>query len=178
MSDFTEIENLTKAYADARSALGEAVSDLDAEMVRLKRLRLRRIRNLAEKAANAHAELQATLDESRALFTKPKTRILHGIKVGIMKEKGKLKFDTGMVVKLIKRHMPEKADALIKVTETPQKAALSGLTAADLKKLGVTVIGGGDAVVIKPADSEIDKLVDALLDKDNAAEEVREDGCA
>lgn len=178
MSDFSEIECLTKAYADARSELGDAVAELEAEMTGLKRRRLRRIRNLAEKAANAHAELQATIDESRALFKKPKTRILHGIKVGIMKEKGKLKFDAGMVVKLIKRHMPEKADTLINVTEKPQKTALSGLTATDLKKLGVTVIGGGEAVVIKPADSEIDKLVDALLDKEVAAGEGQDNECA
>jgi len=171
MSDFTDIENLTKAYAEARAALGEAVSDLDAEMVKIKRLRLRRIRSLAEKTANAHAELQAMIDDSRSLFVKPKTRILHGVKVGITKEKGKLKFDTDVVVRLIKRHLPEKVDVLIKVTETPQKVALSGLSATDRKKIGVTVISGGDAVIIKPADGEIDKLVDALLDKENLADE-------
>ena len=34
---------------------------------------------------------------------------------------------------------------------------------AELKKVGCTVVDAGDAVVIKPTDSEVDKLVDTLL---------------
>ena len=37
------------------------------------------------------------------------------------------------------------------------------LSAAELKKIGVTVTDAGDQTVVKPVDSEVDKMVDALL---------------
>jgi hypothetical protein len=37
------------------------------------------------------------------------------------------------------------------------------LTAADLKRLGIRVTDDSDVPVIKVADSDIDKMVDALL---------------
>ena len=40
---------------------------------------------------------------------------------------------------------------------------VAGLTAAELKRIGVAIEGAGDAVLVKPADSAIDKLVAALL---------------
>ncbi len=58
---------------------------------------------------------------------------------------------------------------LIATSERPAKEALANLTAAELKKLGISVTDGGDAVFIKPADSAVDKMVDALL-KDATAE--------
>jgi hypothetical protein len=67
------------------------------------------------------------------------------------------------VVARIKKHLPEQADVLIKLKETPVKDALAQLSAAELKKLGVTVSEAGDQVVVKPVDSEVDKMVDALM---------------
>lgn len=67
------------------------------------------------------------------------------------------------MVRLIKKYFPDQADVLITTTEKPVKEALNGLTAAELKKLGISVINGDEAIFIKPADSAVDKLVDALL---------------
>ncbi len=67
------------------------------------------------------------------------------------------------MVARIKKHLPEQADVLIKLKETPVKDALAQLSAAELKKLGVTVSEAGDQVVVKPVDSEVDKMVDALM---------------
>ncbi len=41
--------------------------------------------------------------------------------------------------------------------------AVSDLTGADLKRLGIRIEADTEAVVIKPTDSEVDKLVEALL---------------
>ena len=46
------------------------------------------------------------------------------------------------------------------------------MSVSDLKKIGVTVIETGDEVFIKPTDSEIDKLINALL-KDEELNPVR-----
>lgn len=86
------------------------------------------------------------------------------MKVGYQKGKGTISFeDADSVVARIKKHLPDQADVLIKLKETPVKDALAQLSAADLKKIGVTVSEAGDQVVIKPVDSEVDKMVDALL---------------
>jgi hypothetical protein len=87
-----------------------------------------------------------------------------------MKAKGKITWaDDDQVVKLIKKHLPDQADILIKTTEKPIRDTLQGLTAAELKRIGVTVDETGDVVVIKSTDSEIDKFVEALL-KDEETE--------
>ena len=77
------------------------------------------------------------------------------------------------MVARIKKHLPEQADVLIRTKEAPVKEALAQLTAAELKKIGVTIEDAGDTVVIKPVDSEVDKLVDALLKGAASDEEQR-----
>lgn len=159
-----EIEVIAKAYAEAYDALRLEVRALEAAVVLLKARRLPKIRQYAAAAANAKAELEAAVDAGRPLFKRPKTRILHGIKVGLQKGKGKISFDdAAAVIKRIRAKLPRKAKALIKVTETPVKAALGQLSADELKKIGVTVHDAEDQVVAAPTDSDIDKLVDALL---------------
>ena len=78
--------------------------------------------------------------------------------------KGAISFeDADSVVARIKKHFPDQVDVLIRTKEEPVKDALSNLSAADLKKIGVTVSEAGDKCVVKPVDSEVDKMVDALL---------------
>ena len=64
---------------------------------------------------------------------------------------------------LIRRYLPEQADTLIRTVEEPHKPALALLSVADLRRVGCTVVETGEAVVIKAVDSEVDKMVDALL---------------
>lgn len=164
MVTMEKIEKLTKAYADAREDLTAVVQDLEAETAKLRRRRLPAIRRLVDLAANGRAELEAAIEESTALFKKPKTRILHGVRVGFMKGKGELQWaDAATVVKLIRKHLPDQAETLVKVSAAPVKAALQALDVGTLKKLGVTVADTGDKVMIKPAAGDIDKLVEALL---------------
>jgi hypothetical protein len=53
-------------------------------------------------------------------------------------------------------------------------AALRALSTAELQRIGCTVSGTGDQIVAAPVDSEVDKLVDALL-KGAAEDEQPED---
>ncbi|MDF1486722.1 hypothetical protein PY257_16355, partial [Ramlibacter sp. H39-3-26] len=50
-----------------------------------------------------------------------------------------------------------------KTTQRPVKDALAQLPAADLKKLGISITDAEDEVIVRAVDSEVDKLVDALL---------------
>lgn len=171
MATLEQIEQQTKAYAREREKLAEIVTALNDGMEALKRNHMARLKNAVNRAAEAGDALRALVEESPELFVNPKTVVLHGIKVGFQKGKGKIEWeDADQVVRLIHKHYPDLADVLIVTTEKPAKEALNNLTAAELKKLGVSVTEGGDAVFIKPVDGEVDKMVNALL-KD-AMEEV------
>lgn len=166
MSGIEEIDRLTEVYANARLALSEKMDVVNQELTAVKRRYLRSLRSLADKALAARSDLSAAIDGGRALFEKPRTRVLHGIKVGLAKNKGRFECeDEAKSIALIRKHMnPQTAALLVNVTEKLNKAALNELDAAELKKIGVRVAGAGDELVIKPADGEIEKLVDALLE--------------
>jgi len=159
-----EIEDLAKAFASARSELAQRLQELQDEQEKAKRRRLQGIKNAVVRFKASHNELREAIAGSADEFRSPKTRILHGIKVGFVKQKGKLEFtDQGVVVGLIRKHHPDQFKALVKVEETPIRKALGNLSAAELKKLGVKVTDDTDAVVVKPVDGEVDKLIDALI---------------
>lgn len=163
---------MTKEFSAEREKLSERIRTLEDDINALKRKRLPGIKATVKEVMYKQDFLKSALEESRELFVKPKTMIFHGVKIGFQKSKGKISWaDDAQVVKLIKKHLPDQADILIKTTEKPLKDALANLPAADLKRIGVTVEETGDAVVIKSTDSEIDKFVDALLKEDEAKEE-------
>ncbi|MEN6358484.1 MAG: hypothetical protein ABFD59_00260 [Smithella sp.] len=172
MAPLIEIEKLTKDLATARQVLTERVRTLDKEKQELLQRKLPGIKKAVNDVSEKQVALKAALEESKPLFEKPRTKVLHGIKIGFQKMKGKISWvDDLQVVKLIKKHLPEMADILIKTTEKPIKKALEQLSTADLKKIGVTVSDAGDHVVIKSTDDEIDKFVEALLKEDEGKEE-------
>jgi hypothetical protein len=166
MATLTEIESKCEALKKARDNLSFLVTALQDDIARCKRAKLPGIKDALGVAVNAQNALQAAVAESPDLFKKPRTQIFHAIKVGFMKQKGKLTWnDTAQVVKLIREHFTEKeASKLIRVEESPVRDALAELDGKILKKLGVTVEADSDKVVVKPVDAEIDKLVNALMD--------------
>ena len=158
------IERQTKRYAEARSQLVELVAGLEADMSALKHAQLPAIRRAVHKAAEHHDALRALIDEAPGLFVKPKTVVLHGIKVGWQKGRGGIVWDDAdAVVAAIQKHLPEQAEALIRWTAKPLKEALNQLDVATLKKLGCRIVDTGDEVLIKPVDGAVDKLVAALM---------------
>lgn len=166
------IELLTKEHAAHRAVLGERVQALHEEIDQAKRRKLPGIKAAVSQARDSQQRLASAIEAERAVFQRPRTRVFHGIKVGLQKAKGKLSFaSTEKVIELVKKHFPEQADVLIKTKESPVKSALQQLPAADLKKLGCTISETGDEVVIAPINSEVDELVDALLGSADREEE-------
>lgn len=168
-----DIEKLTKEFADARAVLVDRMQAIEDDVRQVKKRHRAALLRAVDRTSSARLALEAALEDGRHLFEKPRTRIFHAVRVGIMKGKGGLDWsDDAQVVRLIRKHLPESAETLIRVRETPVKPALAQLPAADLKRLGVTVVDAGDEVFVKPADSEIDKLVDAFLQDEQEDEEV------
>lgn len=159
-----EIEILTRKYADAHGALSACVGALNAEIENLKRARLPELKRLVGLAAQRKAVLSDAISYEPGLFEKPRTHVFHGVKVGLAKERGGIEFeDAASVVKRTKAMFGAEAAAYLHIEERPDKVALGKLTVAELKKLGCEVRADSDAVVIKPTDSAVEKIVAALL---------------
>ncbi|MDT8383026.1 MAG: hypothetical protein RRB22_01275 [Gammaproteobacteria bacterium] len=160
-----EIETLTRDYAESRAYLTGIITALHEELERIKHPVLPVIREGVGQSAEAHAKLKAALESSPELFIKPRTLTIAGIRIGYMKQRGKVVIaDDEAVIKRMRALLPKnQADLMITVKESVHKPSVSDLTAADLKRLGISITADEDIVTIKPVDDEVDKLVNALL---------------
>lgn len=164
MATMQEIETKAKEHAAARLTLTNHVTLLNAEIEAIKQKRMKKLREAVALATSTGDELLELVRESAELFKKPKSAVLHGIKLGFKKEKGKISFaDEEQVIKLIRKHYPELADVLIVTTEKPSKEAMNTCDAIILKKIGVTVTADSDMAFISDPTSDVDKIVNALL---------------
>lgn len=173
MSTIDEIEIKAKTLAGARTELAERVGRIRDEQDAIKRRLLTGVRNALARARDAYDELHVLIEASPELFEKPKTRTLHGVRVGWMKQRGKLQWeDDRTLIDGLRKLLGEAAEAYIKVTEKPVAGRLQDLSAKDLRRLGVTVTDDTEVVVIKTADDALDKLIDALIGDDKIDEVV------
>ena len=163
-NEFDPIEKAAKTLRAARDLLTERATALQDEIDAITKRKLPGLRSAVAAVAQFDADLKAAIQTAPALFVKPRSVVLHGLKLGFQKGKGKIDWeDDAQVVKLIRRHFPEQFDVLCKTTEKPIKAALDSLSTTELKKLGISVEGTGDVVFVKDSTASIDKLVKALL---------------
>ncbi len=162
--DLNGISKLTETYAAKRRLLTEAVDGLEAELAAVRKKHIGQIKRYVAVTAEAQDVLRAAIEENPAVFSKPKSRIIDGVKIGFRKMKGEIIIaNTARTLERLKEMFGVCADTYIKTEEKPIKNALATLSGADLKKLGVRIEDDMEEVVISPVDSEVDKLVDALL---------------
>jgi len=162
MATLGEVEKLTKEFADAWDKMGDTLRDLDDKAQALNRQYLPGLKTQERILEEKRDKLSAALEASPELFKKPRSIVIHGIKVGLQKGKGELSWSkkaAAKIVELIKKHHLDRADVFIRTTEEPNKDTLKILPGADLMKLGVRVGGIDDEVVIKPVESQIEKLM-------------------
>jgi len=169
--DQKRIEKEAEQYAAARAELADLVGAMRTEQGEVKRRHLPKIRRAVARAKERREALRADVEVSPELFRKRKSQILHGIRVGFRKAKGKLTFpDAGKLVERIKKLLPEQSDRLIKTEEKPVRAELNRLDAATLRRLGVEVTADQDLPIVEPTDTEVDRVVKALIEDDDLEE--------
>jgi hypothetical protein len=174
MPSLEQIAKATRQYADARRELTALVDATNRRMRLIYEDNLAHIRKLLARANDSRDALETLILAAPEFFNRPRTIVLHGVRIGLRKGKGGLEWDDeDQVLRLIKKLLPEQADVLIRTTEQPIKNALAELPAADLKRLGVCVEETGDVPVIQPADTAADKLVKAFF-KTPAPEELKQ----
>lgn len=165
MATLKQIDDLAAAYSANLEALAGVRGALEDERRALLKKHRARLVKLAENAKSVRADLAAALAASPDLFVKPRTVILHGLKLGFQKSKGRIEWDSeAAVIARIKKILPEdQAELLIRVKESVHKPGVYDLIASDLKRLGIRIEGDGDEVLIKGALSDLDKWLEAIL---------------
>ena len=172
-SNLQDIEKLAEYLANVRDELAGCVQLMQERMRAVQAEHTPRIRQLVRLAARNRAILRAAIEGHPELFRRPKTIVAHGLRIGYVKQRGKVEIvDEEATVARIRKQLPEEqAVLLIRVRESVDKNAVGDLKVDDLKRLGIRVTDDSEVVVIKSVDSEVEKLVAALL-KDSEHVEV------
>ena len=164
-----KIETNTNLYATKRDQLREIAGRCKAELDAIRDRYRAEIRAAASDAATAFTGLRDLIDEHRALFGKPRSRLFSGIRVGLKKRPGRIEFDdAARVIKLIRRELPHKADVLVRTKEEVARDALRMLSSAELAAIGAQLVDTGDEIVIDHPADEIDRLIEALSAEEDA----------
>lgn len=160
------IEQLCARFDGEAATLEEAIANLEADLDAVKKKHLRIVKRQAAVVAGCEAELQSAVEAAPDLFEKPRSITLHGVKVGYNMSNGRLEYqDADSVVKLIKRYRGDDVELLIHTSEEPNKDALRKLPAVDLAKLGCSIAGAGDQVIVRRVAGDVEKLVKKLMEK-------------
>lgn len=163
--EITEIDLLARQYADAQMALNSLTNDLKIVIDAAVRERWAELRKATTRAAERYDALLVAVSDAPKAFDKPKTRLMHSIRVGFRKAADSVQvLNAENTCALIKKHLPDQSDLLISTTEKPVIAAIEGLEDAPLKLIGCRRVIGKDEPVVKLADTDIDKVV-AMLTK-------------
>jgi len=161
----SDIELQARKLSLARAELKEQIALLEEKTRALRELYRKKLIRLTEIAAAAQDGLLGMVKESPKLFVKPRSVNFYGIKCGFAKGKGALIIDDeDKTIALIQKHFPDLMDTLTKPSISIVKTELDKLPVNDLKRIGVQVKDSVDAAFVKATDSEIDKLVSALME--------------
>lgn len=161
---FADIEAAAVLFASARKRIAEAVGALNAELEAAQARHHASVRAAALAGADAFDRLSARIQSRPDLFENPRTVVVNGIKIGMQKGKGAIKFDDeDKAMARIRRQLPDQAENLIGCRFFIVKSAAALLPAADLKRIGGQIVGAEDQVLIKPLDTETDRLVAAAI---------------
>ena len=162
----TELEPLCAAYDGECVKLEEQIAALEADLEAVKAKHLRGLKKQAAIVAAREAELHSAVEGSPELFVKPRTFVMHGCKIGFTSSTGSVDFeDEAHVVALVRKHLKDRFDELVKTEYTPRKDALRTLAALELAKLGCRIDGAGDVVLVKRVAGDVEKLINKLIEK-------------
>lgn len=162
--EIAAIDLLARQYADAQTDLEGLTNELRALIETGTRKAWPELRKATTRAAERYDALLAAVADAKDAFDKPKTRILHGIRVGYRKAQDTVQvLNAENTVALIKKAIPEQQDVLISITERPVMDGLMQLDDATLKRIGCRRVPGGDAPFAKLAETDLDKVVAALM---------------
>jgi hypothetical protein len=159
-----EIEDAAAEYRRSLDHLLDVSSALDRRLREVQAEHAPVLRRAANQAAQDGAVLENLVAEAPEFFEKPRTRTLHGIRVGFQRTNASLSIpNEGQTVARIKELLPGRQSDLVEVKEKPKKRNLWALGRSMLERIGVTVQPEGEKIVVRPAESEAMKMAEQML---------------
>lgn len=164
--DLRDIEQRCAVLRRRRDALRVLASAVNDAIGTIKQTYMPQLREAVAEVAEAEAAVRDAVQGSEpALWLRNRTRIIHGIKAGWQKQRGRVEMDDeAKTIERIRKLLPaEQAELLIRVRESVHKPAVYDLTAADMRRLGITITDDSDVVIVRDIESELDRAIEALL---------------
>ncbi len=170
MATITEIRAAAQRLADARresttraTALEHALAQAAQPIYQAHRAG---IDAAAADEAEAYAELLALVETSPGQFKRPRSLVVDGVKTGYRKEQDSLDFDSEAAV--IDRifaleEFVDLAQVLVRTERHLNIDALETLEARQRRVLGIRRVFGADQPFISFSDTDVEKLVKAIL---------------
>lgn len=163
-TQITEIDTLARQYADAQTDLDAYTNALRTKIDQVVRDHWSELRRLTTRTAERYEALFSEVSVARAVFDKPKTKILHGVRVGYRKRPDSVQvLNAENTCALIEKILPDEAGVLVATTKKPIIAGIAELDDAQLKLIGCSRVPGVDEPIAELAETEVDKVVAALL---------------
>jgi len=162
----TEIEALCKAHSGKVLSLAMLTLKVRTAMRNVLAKSAEDLRKMADEVAQSEQAIAAAVDGNRAAFKSPKTRVLHGVKVGLRTNQGSIDFDCDedvMISRLRGMFDEERIADFVDVKETVKKTALRDLSPDERKTLGVSLANNLDKVVVALDKGDPAKIAEALL---------------
>jgi uncharacterized coiled-coil protein SlyX len=135
----TTIETQCAAAAAAAQELTAALAEVQADIDRVRREAMPRLRKLRGAFDAVTAKLHREIDRHAADFHSPRTRLYHGVKVGLRSQPATVVFESEDEAALIARidaALPQLATMLAPPKRTPNLRAIELLPDADLTAIG------------------------------------------
>ncbi len=161
-----EIVERARHMATANEGMEVLAREADAAIAKVRSRYTQRLRRRLGGYLLARKQLIALVEKHPELFTRPKTRVIEGVKVGLRKQKGKtvLPKDTDALVdKIMNLYSDEEIARLLEHKYTPVKKALGELSARELKALGIEVVDATDAPIADIVQGDVESLVNELI---------------
>ncbi|MFZ2269073.1 MAG: host-nuclease inhibitor Gam family protein [Azonexus sp.] len=168
MTTITEIRAAAQRLADAhRESVSRATAlenELNKAVTPIYAAHRTGLDTAAEEEASAKADLQALVDAAPQLFSRPRSILVDGVKCGYRKGEDQLDWDDdATVINRIRALALDEESVIIRTEESINVAALVALDGNDLRRIGVRRIPGIDQNFISFTDTDVEKLVKAIL---------------
>lgn len=169
MPTITEIRAAAQRLADAHresvsraTALETAISKAITPIYAMHRVG---IDAAAEEEAAAKSDLQRLIDAAPQLFARPRSITTDGVKCGYRKAEDSLDWedDATVIGRIRALDLETTSPVLIRTEESLNVAALAELDGNDLRRIGVRRIPGVDQSFVSFSDSDVEKMVKAIL---------------
>ncbi len=182
MTDLEKLQTAALHLSHKNDLLREELMLLESELAAEKAAHMLSIRSLSRDVIKRQTELAEGIKAHPELFTKPRTYIVEGVKFGMRKQVGKMEWPddlqlVGRIDALFAKAeiTPAQYEQTVETRYAVLAKGLEKLDAKTLKRLGVTVEADTDAVEIKSVDSDVERMLkaiikDALKDVANEAE--------